>query len=226
MTHSIQTPLKTALMGTLGGLALSVLAVPALAATTVAPAVTAAIELPASKPLQKLAQSSGDYSRGDRSRGDRTRDRNRGDRSRDRSRNHDHVDRRLDRRVERRRDRARVERRIDRRVDRRVNRIVNDRHISRIHTPRYRDNYRSNLGISFSFGNNGYSPYRWGVSDHGFYRPGRVSFASYVNQTRCQRIIVDGWHYGRLTPISVKQCYNPFDGTYIIQGSERLAYRH
>jgi len=88
----------------------------------------------------------------------------------------------------------------------------------------YRSNYRSGLGINFSFGSPGYSSYRWAPSNYGFYRPGRVSFASYRNQTRCDRVIVDGFQYGTLRPVSVKQCYNPWDGYYIIQGSERIAY--
>lgn len=87
----------------------------------------------------------------------------------------------------------------------------------------YRSNYRSGLGISFSFGSPGYSSYRWAPSNYGFYRPGRVSYASYRNQTRCDRVIVDGFHYGTLRPVSVKQCYNPWDGYYIVQGSERIA---
>lgn len=90
----------------------------------------------------------------------------------------------------------------------------------------FNSNYRSGLGISFSFGSPGYSSYRWAPSSYGLYRPGRVSFASYRNRTQCQRIIVDGFQYGTLRPVSVKQCYNPWDGYYIIQGSERIARNH
>lgn len=90
----------------------------------------------------------------------------------------------------------------------------------------FRSNYRSNTGISFSFGNTGFSSYRWSPSNYGLYRPGRISFANYRNQTRCDRIIVDGFHYGTLRPVSVTQCFNPWDGYYIIQGSERIAYNH
>lgn len=88
----------------------------------------------------------------------------------------------------------------------------------------YRSNYRSGLGISFSFGSPGYSSYRWAPSNYGFYRPGRISYASYTAGTRCDRVTVDGFHYGTLRPVSVTQCYNPWDGYYIVQGSERIAY--
>jgi len=90
----------------------------------------------------------------------------------------------------------------------------------------FNTNYRSGLGISFSFGSPGYSSYRWAPSNYGLYRPGRVSYASYRNRTRCDRVIVEGFHYGTLRPVSVKQCYNPWDGYYIIQGSERIARHH
>ncbi len=90
----------------------------------------------------------------------------------------------------------------------------------------FNTNYRSGLGISFSFGSPGYSSYRWAPSNYGLYRPGRVSFASYRNRTRCDRVIVDGFQYGTLRPVSVTQCYNPWDGYYIIQGSERIARSH
>ena len=88
----------------------------------------------------------------------------------------------------------------------------------------YRSNYRSGLGISFSFGSPGYSSYRWAPSNYGFYRPGRISYASYTAGTRCDRVIIDGFQYGTLRPVSVTQCYNPWDGYYIVQGSERIAY--
>lgn len=88
----------------------------------------------------------------------------------------------------------------------------------------YNTNYRSGSGISFSFGSPGYSSYRWAPSNFGFYRPGRVSYASYRNQTRCDRVVVDGLQYGTIRPVSVKQCYNPWDGYYIVQGSEQIAY--
>ena len=88
----------------------------------------------------------------------------------------------------------------------------------------YRSNYRSGLGISFSFGSPGYSSYRWAPSNYGFYRPGRISYASYTAGTQCDRVVVDGFQYGTIRPVSVTQCYNPWDGYYIVQGSERIAY--
>ena len=88
----------------------------------------------------------------------------------------------------------------------------------------YRSNYRSGLGISFSFGSPGYSSYRWAPSNYGFYRPGRISYASYTAGTQCDRVVVDGFQYGTIRPVSVTQCFNPWDGYYIVQGSERIAY--
>jgi len=90
----------------------------------------------------------------------------------------------------------------------------------------FHSNYRSGLGINFSFGSPGFSSYRWAPSSYAFYRPGLVSYASYRNRTRCERVIVDGFQYGTLRPVSIKQCYNPWDGYYIIQGSERIARSH
>lgn len=83
--------------------------------------------------------------------------------------------------------------------------------------------YRGLSGISFSFGTPGFSSYRWASSPYSLYRPGRLSYASYSSGTSCQRVIVDGFQYGTLRPVSVKRCYNPWDGYYIIQGSERVA---
>jgi len=82
--------------------------------------------------------------------------------------------------------------------------------------------YRSNLGISFSFGSPGYSRYRWSQSPFSLYRSRYGSFGAYQTRTICNRVTLDGRHYGRPALISVKQCSNPWDGTYIIQGSERL----
>lgn len=183
----------------------------------------------------------GDRTRGDRTRGDRTRtDRTRGDRTRgDRTRG----DR--NRRTERRtRPVQRTYRGGNRGYSTRNGRSYNNGYRAGTRTA-YRNvgvngfgnlrrgagfrqagfysPYRSNLGISFSFGSPGYSSYRWARSPYAFYRPGRLSYASYSAGTRCQRVIVDGFQYGTLRPISVKQCYNPWDGYYIIQGSERIA---
>ncbi len=90
----------------------------------------------------------------------------------------------------------------------------------------YSSPYRSNVGISFSFGSPGYSSYRWASARDAFYRPGRMSRASYSANTRCERVTVDGFQYGTMRPVSVTQCYNPWDGYYILQGSERVAHMH
>ena len=82
--------------------------------------------------------------------------------------------------------------------------------------------YRSSLGISFSFGSPGYSRYRWSQSPFSLYRSSYGSFGAYQTRTICNRVTLEGRHYGRPALISVKQCSNPWDGTYIIQGSERL----
>lgn len=82
--------------------------------------------------------------------------------------------------------------------------------------------YRSSVGISFHFGDTGYSRYRWAPSRYSFYRPAYGSYNYYQNQTTCRRINVEGWHHGHREIVSVKQCSNPWDGTYIVQGSERV----
>jgi hypothetical protein len=78
------------------------------------------------------------------------------------------------------------------------------------------------LGISFNFGSPGFSSYRWAPAAHSFYRPSYGSYGYYQQRTSCRRIIVEGWYYGRPELVSVKQCSNPWDGSFIIQGSERL----
>ncbi len=88
----------------------------------------------------------------------------------------------------------------------------------------YSSPYRSNVGISFSFGSPGYSSYRWASARDAFYRPGRMSRASYSAGTQCERVTVDGFQYGTMRPVTVTQCYNPWDGYYILQGSERIAH--
>jgi hypothetical protein len=90
----------------------------------------------------------------------------------------------------------------------------------------FRSNYRPRNGISFSFGSPGYSAFRWAPAAHSFYRPSYGSYGYYQRRTVCQRVIVDGWHHGYRTPISVKQCSNPWNGSYIVQGSERLVRHH
>jgi|GEM_PF-2260053 len=86
----------------------------------------------------------------------------------------------------------------------------------------YRTNYRSSLGINFVFGNPGYSSYRWASTPYSFYQPGNWSYSNYYNSVSCQRINVMANHHGHSELISVNQCYNPIDGYYIIQGSERI----
>lgn len=86
----------------------------------------------------------------------------------------------------------------------------------------FRTNYRSSLGISFGFGTPGFSAYRWAPTAYSFYRPSFGSFGYYQRSTVCHRIVVDGWYQGYRAPISVRQCSNPWVGSYIVQGSERL----
>ena len=104
----------------------------------------------------------------------------------------------------------------------------NDHHNNRHHTGwndhhnGYQTSYRSSLGISFFFGQPGYSRYRWAPSRYSYFQPGYMSFANYQAITQCQRIIVDGFHHGHAEQVSVLQCSNPYDGTYIVQGSEQV----
>ena len=90
---------------------------------------------------------------------------------------------------------------------------------------KYRTNYRSGLGISFSFGSPGYSRYRWAPTRHSFYRPSFGSYSHYTRRTTCRPILLDAMHYGRYVTVEVTECSNPWDGTYIIQGSERIVSR-
>ena len=82
--------------------------------------------------------------------------------------------------------------------------------------------YRSSIGINFSFGTPGFSQYRWASSPYSLYRTSYGSLGSYKTRTVCHRVTLQGWHRGHRVPISVKQCSNPWDGSYIVQGSERL----
>ena len=86
----------------------------------------------------------------------------------------------------------------------------------------YRTNYRSRIGINFVFGTPGYSRYRWAPSRYAFYRPGYWSYSSYTAQTHCERVVVEANHHGHRELISVVECHNPYDGTYLVQGSEQL----
>ena len=173
----------------------------------------------------KLTQRS---DRGDRSRNRGDRSRNRGDRSRnrgDRSRNRGDRSRNRGDRSRNRGYRSNRNFRNDR------NRGYNVRHrnvrsYSRNNRRGFRSNYRPRNGISFSFGSPGYSAFRWAPAAHSFYRPSYGSYGYYQRRTVCQRVIVDGWHHGYRTPISVKQCSNPWNGSYIVQGSERLVHHH
>lgn len=87
----------------------------------------------------------------------------------------------------------------------------------------FSSSYRSSFGISFNFGSPGYSRYRWSPSAYSLYRPSYGSYGSYQTRTSCRRVTLDGWYHGHRELISVEQCSNPWDGTYIIQGSERVA---
>ncbi len=232
MTH-FKRPLKAAAIA-------SVIALTTAAAAPSAFAADGAYAKVSERAVQKMKNNRGDRNV-NRNRGTRS---DRGDRG---NRRGDHSTRRSDRRDNYRSDRRRDNYRNDRRRDyvhlrtpRRSSYNTGYRrgldfglHRTNYNPRRrghgYRHNgfssgYRSGLGISFSFGSPGYSSYRWAPSNYGFYRPGRVSYASYRNRTRCDRVIVDGLHYGTIRPVSVTQCYNPWDGYYIVQGTERIAY--
>ncbi|PHQ67334.1 MAG: hypothetical protein COB92_05150 [Robiginitomaculum sp.] len=86
----------------------------------------------------------------------------------------------------------------------------------------FRTSYRSSLGISFFFGQAGYSRYRWAPSRYSFYQPGYMSYSNYQSSTYCDRILIDGYHNGHTELVSVLQCTNPYDGTYIVQGTEQV----
>jgi hypothetical protein len=86
----------------------------------------------------------------------------------------------------------------------------------------YRTSYHSPFNISFIFGNTGYSRYRWAPHAYHYYTPGYSSYAYYRTQTRCERVLVDALHHGHEEVISVEQCYNPRDGYFFIQGTERV----
>lgn len=86
----------------------------------------------------------------------------------------------------------------------------------------HRTNYRSGLGISFSFGTPGYSSQRWAPSRYSFYQPAYGGYSAYSSQTTCRPVRVQALHHGHYETVEVTQCSNPWDGTYIIQGSERI----
>lgn len=90
--------------------------------------------------------------------------------------------------------------------------------------PGYRPAYTRSTGIPFVFGNTGARSYRWAPTRYHFYRPGSISYSIYVSNTRCQRMLVSGYHYGHQEMVSVIQCYNPYDGHYLLEGSEQVRY--
>lgn len=161
----------------------------------------------------------------------------RDDHARNGRRNDHRADhRKRERKAERRRAERRAERQAERRAERRRQRRWErrrDRHQSSHYSPwsnhggwgnrnRHRNNYTSRVGISFNFGNDGYSRRRWSRSPHAFYNSSYGSYNTYSNQTYCERVLVQARHHGHYETVSVKQCSNPWDGTYIIQGSERV----
>ncbi|GEM_PF-5177112 len=86
----------------------------------------------------------------------------------------------------------------------------------------YRTPYRSNLGISFHLGTPGYSRYRWARNANAFYTPAYGSYKTYSGATTCRRVTREAYHHGHRELVSVKECSNPWSGTYIVQGSERV----
>ncbi len=86
----------------------------------------------------------------------------------------------------------------------------------------WRTRYNSPVGISFFFGTAGYSRYRWASNPYRFYQPQYGSRAGYQANTWCERVLVDAQHYDHTEIVSVLQCSNPWDGTYIIEGSEQV----
>ncbi len=139
-----------------------------------------------------------------------------------------------------RREEIRRDIRRDNRQVRRIEQRRDQRHVNRHYVPprpvytrpirhnnqRVHSNpYRSNLGITFHFGSPGYSRHRWAPAAYSFYRPSYGHYAHYQQRTTCRRVTLEAWRYGHPQLVSVKQCSNPWDGTYIIQGSERLISR-
>ncbi len=185
------------------------------------------------------AQSRDDRSR-DRSRESRSRERDRESRSRDRDRR-DRSSHSRDRYDHRSHSRSRHSYNDSRNRTRSRHSVYSTRQRDRYNAPngwnsarysspwssytgrhKYRTNYRSGLGISFSFGSPGYSRYRWAPSRHSFYQPSFGSYSHYTRRTTCRPVLVDAYHHGHIETVEVTQCSNPWDGTYIIQGSERI----
>ncbi len=216
---------------TLSNLTKTLLAASALTVLAAAPAAYAA-DAASAKPsngnFASHVDGRRDRLRGDRIRGDRNRsDRLRGDRNRDRhidrhaDHNHDHLNFRDNRRT---RTRFRNARRINRNYSPyrynnrgRYNSPYRTRNSSAFYNP-----YRSHVGISFNFGSPRYSGYRWARSPYSLYNSSYGSYSGYQSSTVCRRVNRIAYHHGHEELISVKECSNPYSGTYIVQGSERV----
>lgn len=96
------------------------------------------------------------------------------------------------------------------------------RNVFRPYRSSYYTPYRSGLGISFNFGSPRYTGYRWASSPYSLYRTSFGSYGGYQSATICRRVNRLAYHHGHEELISVKECSNPWSGTYIVQGSERL----
>lgn len=206
------------------------LAASALTVLAAAPAAYAApavdTKLFASKKVSKTSTKTVKVAdRGKRNRADRTRTRTnrtvtRSDRGANRRRATTTRNVRVNRNTARPVRNRGVNRHVNRNSVRSINRRVNNRRVN--NRRGYRTNYRSNLGISFHFGTPGYSAYRWAPTAYSLYRPTFGSYGYYQRSTVCRRVNVEGWYRGHRELISVKQCSNPWNGSYIVQGSERL----
>jgi len=164
-----------------------------------------------------------DHTRPNRNRRDHARtDRNRRDYARPNRSRRDHARQDRHRRDHARQDRHRRDHaRRDRHRRDHARRNVHRPHWSNRHNG-YRLHYRSSIGINFSFGQPGYSRYRWASSPYSFYQPRYSSYWAYKATTFCERVLIEANHQGHRELISVQQCSNPYDGTYIIQGSEQI----
>ena len=205
------------------------LAASALTVLAAAPAVSAApavdTKLYSAKQTTKTVKLANRGDRSDRNRGHRS-NRHRGDRHR--SHRHRSDRHRGDRHRSHRSDRGYRHR--DRHYrNRNRNRSYRHNYRHRDYYRPYRRNYtrhyspyRSSVGISFNFGSPRYHGYRWAPAAYSFYRPTYGSYGYYQSNTVCRRITTEAWHHGHRELISVKECSNPWDGTYIVQGSERI----
>lgn len=181
-------------------------------------------------------------SRNRNTRSDARTSRNDRNRSNERTRSQNSQNRNV-RRNEIRKDNRQIRRQETRQDNRNLRRVVN-RSLNSYYAPRhsyarnsnpwsrhtgrnkFRSNYRSGLGISFSFGSPGYSRYRWAPSRHSFYRASYGSHSYYTRNTTCRQVLLDSQWNGRIRTVEVTECSNPWDGTYIVQGSERFVGQH